>query len=317
MIEKKEEKIEESYHAKIMLFGEYSILFGSMAFSVPFAGFKAGFSFCKKDGKRDSSASDSNSLLKSYADWMEKSGSPGLLRELIDIDAFREETGNGLFFKSTIPQGYGIGSSGALCAAVYERYALNRISGDPVPAEADLKMLKEIFAAMESRFHGKSSGLDPLTCYFRHPLLSVPGEGIKFARRSFYNPGRMGEIFLLDTGAPGKTGLMMDIFLRKRMNAKFNDLLNSVLLPSVNGCISSLINHEPSVFRQYLKRLSDFQLRNLEQMVPRDFHPLWEKGLKTDDYYLKLCGSGGGGFLLVFTTNAEKVKGLPLIPFSL
>ena len=41
---------------------------------------------------------------------------------------------------------------------------------------------------------------------------------------------------------------------------------------------------------------------------PRQFHDLWKKGIDTNAYYLKLCGSGGGGYILGFTEDFEKAK---------
>jgi mevalonate kinase len=32
--------------------------------------------------------------------------------------------------------------------------------------------------------------------------------------------------------------------------------------------------------------------------IPEQFHAIWQKGIDTNDYYLKLCGSGGGGYIL-------------------
>ena len=43
-------------------------------------------------------------------------------------------------------------------------------------------------------------------------------------------------------------------------------------------------------------------------MIPAQFHDLWKKGLDTGDYYLKLCGSGGGGYILGFTEDLEKAE---------
>ena len=43
-------------------------------------------------------------------------------------------------------------------------------------------------------------------------------------------------------------------------------------------------------------------------MIPKNVERLWEKGLETNAYYLKLCGSGGGGFVLGFTEDLEKAK---------
>ncbi len=43
-------------------------------------------------------------------------------------------------------------------------------------------------------------------------------------------------------------------------------------------------------------------------MIPNSFHDLWRKGIETNDYYLKLCGSGGGGFILGFTQDFQKAE---------
>jgi mevalonate kinase len=41
-------------------------------------------------------------------------------------------------------------------------------------------------------------------------------------------------------------------------------------------------------------------------MIPDQFEALWKKGIETNAYYLKLCGSGGGGFVLGFTEDMEE-----------
>ena len=33
-----------------------------------------------------------------------------------------------------------------------------------------------------------------------------------------------------------------------------------------------------------------------------------ERGIETNDYYLKLCGSAGGGYILGFTQDLDKAK---------
>ena len=43
-------------------------------------------------------------------------------------------------------------------------------------------------------------------------------------------------------------------------------------------------------------------------MIPQQFHELWQKGIDSGDYYLKLCGSGGGGYILGFTPDYEKAQ---------
>ena len=43
-------------------------------------------------------------------------------------------------------------------------------------------------------------------------------------------------------------------------------------------------------------------------MIPSQFHEIWKKGIESNDYFLKLCGSGGGGYILGFTRDIEKTK---------
>jgi len=51
-------------------------------------------------------------------------------------------------------------------------------------------------------------------------------------------------------------------------------------------------------------------------MIPEGFKDVWKRGIESGDYYLKLCGSGGGGYILGFTrdyANAqEQLKGYEL-----
>jgi mevalonate kinase len=43
-------------------------------------------------------------------------------------------------------------------------------------------------------------------------------------------------------------------------------------------------------------------------MISPDFMEMWQYGLESDDFYLKLCGSGGGGFLLGMTHSLNRTK---------
>ena len=56
------------------------------------------------------------------------------------------------------------------------------------------------------------------------------------------------------------------------------------------------------------KELSKVVLSNFKPMIPEQFHQIWQNGIETNDYYLKLCGSGGGGYILGFTKDFEKAK---------
>lgn len=43
-------------------------------------------------------------------------------------------------------------------------------------------------------------------------------------------------------------------------------------------------------------------------MIPKQFHQIWKEGIESGAYYLKLCGSGGGGYILGFTQDIDKAK---------
>jgi mevalonate kinase len=43
-------------------------------------------------------------------------------------------------------------------------------------------------------------------------------------------------------------------------------------------------------------------------MIPKGYEKFWKDGLDTGIYNLKLCGSGGGGFLLGITENYTAAK---------
>jgi mevalonate kinase len=61
------------------------------------------------------------------------------------------------------------GSSGALVAAIYDKYAQNKITVLENLTREKLLELK-IFFSNGKLFHGKSSGLDPLNSYLSIPF---------------------------------------------------------------------------------------------------------------------------------------------------
>ncbi len=161
-----------SYSAKLLLFGEYSILLGSRALSIPYPRFSGrlvpphGTPLAGKELL-------SNKELKKFLSFLKEK--PDHFSLMMDLNAFEEEVERGLFFDSDIPVGYGIGSSGAICAAVYERFGTHQIPGGMDGGEA-MAHVKKRLGTMESFFHGKSSGFDPLVIYYNRPL-TIAGDG--------------------------------------------------------------------------------------------------------------------------------------------
>ena len=62
-----------------------------------------------------------------------------------NFNNFKKDLYNGMYFDSSIPQGYGVGSSGALVASVYDKYATDKITVLENLTREKLLKLKQIF----------------------------------------------------------------------------------------------------------------------------------------------------------------------------
>jgi mevalonate kinase len=297
------------FYAKVLLFGEYSILFDSMGLSIPYTHFSGELSFINDDNYTDYNfAVSSNRMLAIYVEWLRQLEARNELPCKINLIAFERDISRTLYFESTIPQGYGIGSSGALVAAVYDKYAEDKIQAGRGLTTDEINKLKSIFSVLESYFHGTSSGIDPLNCYIKHPLLIHNRKNISITGIPRNKSNRNSAIFLIDTGVQGKTGPLVQQFIEKSKDNDFLKLIFEELIPFNNHCISDLISGNTTGFMQSLKKLSYFLLKHLTPMIPAPFMPIWKEGLETGYYFLKLCGSGGGGFLLGFTSDFDQAS---------
>lgn len=202
----------------------------------------------------------------------------------------------GFSSESNIPEGYGMGSSGALCAAIYADYALYH--------ETDPAALKATFSEMESFFHGSSSGIDPLTSYLERPLLIR--NKTEVALPTLAKWPHPPALFLLDTCLPRQTGPLVQWFLAQWETPAFRLLVEQELLPAHEAALAAWLQADAGAFWPALRQLSVFQLRHFLPMVPEAVRLLWQQGLDSGDYYLKICGAGGGGFMLGFAP-----EGLP------
>lgn len=290
-----------SYNAKLLLFGEYSILLGSSALSIPYSHFRAEFSFLHEDKYTDLKlAEESRMFLTELLHYLEKSGN---YSEILDLPRFSKEIENGIYLESTIPQSYGLGSSGAVVAAVYARYRLKETANNGEISENEMEQLRRIFANIESFFHGTSSGIDPLTIYISHPLLidnkqkpSVVGIPRKWQSEN-------AAIFLIDTGGASKTNPLVSIFLDNFAPNGCKTAAANEYVALTDQCIHQLLSGSINDFWESLNALSAFQLRHMQKMIPEKMLKLWEKGLESEKLIMKLCGSGGGGYLTAFAPD--------------
>jgi len=297
------------FYAKILLFGEYSVLLNSMGLSIPYTYFNGELSFIGDDKYTDRNfAKRSNRELLKFLGYLQDNSN--LYSALLDLNAFEKDIQKGLYFESNIPESYGLGSSGALCASVYKKYGIKPIGNSRKLKNREIIQLKTVLAQLEAGFHGKSSGLDPLNSYLKVPLLIYNQDEIVQVSLPGRKFGEDSAIFLINTQKSGNTEPLVRSFLKNCENKEFANLMEEELIPRNNKCIQELVNGNVDSFFSELNQLSKFQLTHFNSMIPDNFQDLWEEGLISKRFWLKLCGSGGGGYLLGFTKNYSTTKGL-------
>lgn len=290
------------FYSKILLFGEYGIIKDSKGLSIPYNFYNGAL---KTDGLQSETTIKSNINLKRFLVYL-KTINPELVT--FDMDALEDDINAGMYFDSSIPQGYGVGSSGALVAAIYDKYAQNKITVLENLTREKLLKLKTIFSDMESFFHGKSSGLDPLNSYLSIPILINSKDNIEATGIPSQKADGKGAVFLLDSGIIGETAPMVSIFMEKMKQEGFRKMLKNQFIKHTDACVDDFLQGDIKSLFSNTKKLSKVVLNHFKPMIPQEFHELWKKGIDTNDYYLKLCGSGGGGYILGFTEDIDRAK---------
>ncbi len=288
------------FPAKLLLFGEHVLLLGATALAVPVGVFGGQWHWGEQRDRHH------NRLLQFAHSMALKSV------ETIDREQFVRELEAGLLFKSNIPTGYGLGSSGALCAAIYARYAREKTD--------DLASLKSIFARMESFFHGNSSGIDPLTSFLGEPILIKNKTEVQRAYPKNWETDKP-TILLLDSQLPRRTGPLVAWFLAQNLDPAFAHKLSKEYLPAHEAALDAWLSADAELFWSNLQRISIFQVENFGPMIPKTLQDFWEQSLESQDFVLKICGAGGGGFVLGFARNVETGQSLAkefkiLFPFT-
>lgn len=282
------------FSAKTILFGEYAVLLGGQALAIPVPNF--GGSWQKKAPE---AARKMQGRLAEFA------RCEAMQLAEIDADRFQKDLDDGLFFESNIPTGYGLGSSGALTAAVYENYCFNK--------ETELFSLKNKLGLLESFFHGKSSGLDPLISFINKPLL-IAGDRIDevsiafFEKRPVEKAETRPQLFLLDCGQPRQSKPLINWFVEQAADPGFvYEIEQNLLVFNQNSILALIENDWPKLVENW-KSISQFQLKNWHPLIPDYLTESWKAGIDSGHYYLKLCGAGGGGFMLGISVDWKKTR---------
>ena len=283
----------ERYYSKVILFGEYSMIFDATALMIPLNKFSAQWRFASHLDASGGAAS--NASLQRFADYL---STVDVVKDIIDIQRLNHDLHFNLFLDSNVPSGYGLGSSGTLVAAVYDGYAKKKMD--------DLLQVKMLFGKMESYFHGSSSGIDPLQCYLGKPFKITP-EGVQLLSDDFLKNGI--RICLIDTKIKSNTKPLVDHFKQQREDAEFLSRFQSEYVPCVTSCIDSMIQDDTNLFFKSLKQLTKRQTEFLRPMITDNTLDLF-----TSDYEfnfgVKISGSGGGGYVLGFTDDIERASAM-------
>ncbi|MEE4196192.1 MAG: hypothetical protein V2I54_00985 [Bacteroidales bacterium] len=290
------------FKAKILLFGEYAVLYHSDALLIPFDKFTGKLDFLDGHSNSCQRKIQSNKVLYQLALYIEKVQKESDDLHSFQLKRFKRAIDEGLYFNSRIPEGYGTGSSGALSAAVFDSFFRDNAE---YYEPSGWMALKKQLAVIESFFHGKSSGLDPLVSYLDQGIL-IQDKNVQPVKPDFssFHP------FLIDTSVARSTQDFVHLFHNKCQNLEYEKNISTRFLDLNNRCIHSLLKDDHSTFFPALKELSGFQYEAFNEMILPEFKPLWKESLDSEVYSLKLCGAGGGGYLLGFSKRQDQLEQL-------
>jgi len=239
-------------------------------------------------GNQKEQADDSSrSLQKMYA-----------YLEPLAIDSFHARFNRNLFaellceiwYESTIPNEYGLGSSGALAACIYRQFFEET-------DQLTLQQQRHDLSLIESYYHGKSSGVDALTCFRKSSLFFHEDGEIEPVELNMSDLPLGYRFFLLDSHVRFETGPLVEHFLDRMKDEEFAALIREDYLPMNLKFIESLLGRRDANPGLLFRVISDFQFTHFRRMIPESMLDIWIDGQVGNDYYLKLNGSGGGYML--------------------
>jgi mevalonate kinase len=287
------------FPSKVLLFGEYGIIKNSYGLVIPYNNYFGYLTFNSLLNK--DVIVKLNMKLKKYYFFLIKKLNKYKLKNLFFLDVLYQDINRrGLYFNSNIPEKSGLGSSGSLIASLYNQYSVNKNI-------QDVFLLKKIFSVMESYYHGSSSGIDPLTSYLKKPILIRSLTMINTLSIPDYQHNYL-TIFILHSGIYSSTYKMVRIFLRKYKNLKFKHSFHKYYIYYNRKSIIYFLEKQTNLLLNNVKNISIWQYINFIEMIPKDIIDIWRHGFLSNIYYLKLCGSGGGGCFLGFTYDYDYVK---------
>ncbi len=287
----------KKYPAKLLLFGEYTVLEGGQALAVPVWDFAGEWVF---DAGAERPFGES---LNELADYLVERDRSGALAGRWMLHRLRADLLSGAAFRSSIPAGYGLGSSGALVAALFETYCTDSERLEALP----LSRLRAMLAEVESFFHGSSSGIDPLVSLLGKPLLIDGDELQVVAGRPFGEQGRVA-LFLFDTARPRQTAPLVAGFRDKLAAQRHFAEAVQELKAANDAAIYAFLHGTADELMAAWQRIGALQASHMQEMIPDTATEAWQQGQESGRWWLKLCGAGGGGYLLGLTADWEGTR---------
>ncbi len=260
------------YHAKLLLLGEYTVMLGGDALAVPLSDYYGNWVNQEGEG------------LHGLAEFVQYLATE--CADILDL-ALIQELSSQYKFTVNIPIGYGLGSSGALVAGIYDVAARHRTND---PAE-----LMEHLGRIESFFHGKSSGFDPLVSYLNSGILKQDSTINSWDQS---NNELVNNFSLADSGRERKgKGTLIPAFLKW---AEENPEAVELLKNYQNQAIGALLHNDEQILVESLKFISDLQWTYLQDWITPSIKSQW---WSSDEDIFKICGAGGGGYYLKYSTK--------------
>ncbi len=259
-----------TYPAKVILFGEYTVLLGGDILAVPYSDYAALWV---------KSSAEIDQRLLDYVDHLSANPIKNLsLSKLADL---QELIVQGTFLSSSIKVGAGLGSSGSVVAAIYDVCK----ASDDLPTEA----LLQTFIKMESFFHGSSSGIDPLVSFTQSGVHKSGSDVLLVSDLT------LPTFTLYDSGISRNTQQLVARF-KQRLLSDLHYAADIGTIKDINHKIISAVLSD-TLDVTILERLSILQYDVMDDLIPTSVKEEW----KEDEQHIwKICGAGGGGYFMKF-----------------
>ncbi len=276
----------KSFPAKILLFGEYTVINGGVALAIPFDHYQGSWQLT------NAPKYDWNPLLRFLQAHPELE---------IDAQKLERDLSGGAGYVSTIPQGKGLGSSGALVASIFDFYSVKK--------DLSLLEIKTKLSQMEGFYHGQSSGVDPLVSWLKKPLMLDAQFNPSLADVPVKTWSELDRWFLFDSEVSRHSAPLIAAFKQKMQDETFKTTMGHLNLV-VDEAIDAYQELNEAVMGQAMLDLSRLQYECMQEMIPDSIKSLWLEGISSRQFALKLCGAGGGGYFIGYRLKNAPTKTL-------